>query len=162
MMHLLLAALSLVGGFMNVPEALFGSERLSEFLSPVFTNSATILEEHPSTHSIEYMLMGTVIALTAVMIGLAYSMYIRKNEVPVADGVNTNMLQNASYNKYYIDEVYDKLIVKPLYWISATFDKVVERLAIDGLVNASGSSIIEWSKVFRLLQNGSIGFYINR
>ena len=157
---MVLAVLSLVGGFMNVPEALFGSERLSEFLSPVFTSSAVILAEHPLTHSIEYMLMGTVIGLTAIMIGIAYSMYIRKKEVPVAEGVNTGMLHNASYNKYYVDEIYDKLMVKPLYWISATFDKIVERLAIDGLVNASGSSIIEWSKVFRLLQNGSIGFYI--
>ncbi len=155
-----LAVLSLMGGFMNVPESLFGSAHLHEFLAPVFAASTTILSEHPLTHSTEYILMGTVIGLTVVVIGIAYSKYVSKNEIPVEDAVSTSVLHRASYNKYYVDEIYDALIVKPLYWVSASFDRVIERLAIDGLVNASGSSIVEWSKVFRLLQSGSIGFYI--
>ena len=52
------------------------------------------------------------------------------------------------------------LVVKPLYWLSAKFDLVIEKLAIDRLVNSLGSTVIEGSKVFRLLQSGSIGFYI--
>ena len=155
-----LAVLSLVGGFMNVPESLFGSASLNEFLAPVFAASTAMRSEQSLTHSTEYMLMGTVIGLTVVVIGVAYSKYVSKKEIPVEDAVSTSMLHRTSYNKYYVDEIYDGLIVKPLYWVSATFDKVIEQLAIDGLVNASGSFIVEWSKVFRLLQSGSIGFYI--
>lgn len=157
---MVLALLSLVGGFMNVPATLFGSGRLTEFLAPVFSQSKELLTEHPLSHSTEYSLMGTVIALTVVVIGVAYSMYVKKNEVPVAEGARLGTLQNLSYHKYYVDEIYNTLIVKPLYWISGKFEAVVERVAIDGLVNVTGTTVLDWSKILRLLQNGSIGFYI--
>ncbi|CAN5216979.1 NADH-quinone oxidoreductase subunit L [soil metagenome] len=155
-----LAVLSAVGGFMNVPEALFGSGQLSEYLSPVFSQSKELLTEHPLEHSTEYALMGLVIVLTLVMIGIAYSMYVKKDEVPAVDQNSTGMLHRLSYNKYYVDEIYDTIVVKPLYWVSAKFDLIVERMAIDGVVNLTGNTVIDWSKVLRLLQNGSIGFYI--
>ncbi len=157
---IVLAVLSAVGGFMNVPEALFGSGRLTEFLAPVFSQSKSLLEEHPLSHGTEYGLMATVIVLTVVVIGIAYSMYVKKNEVPVGDESSVGTLQGLSYHKYYVDEIYDAVIVKPLFWLSDKFDVVIERLGIDGLVNTTGNSVVEWSKVFRLLQNGSIGFYI--
>jgi NADH-quinone oxidoreductase subunit L len=154
-----LAVLSVVGGFMNVPEVLGGSAWLSEFLAPVFAPSQGILELHHLEHSTELGLMGLVVVLTLVMIGIAYSMYVKKNQVPAAEGTLTGV-QNAVYNKYYIDEIYDAIVVKPLFWLSKQFDNVVERLGIDGIVNALGGGVVKGSQVFRLLQNGSIGFYI--
>jgi len=157
---IVLAVLSTIGGFMNVPEILFGSESLSTYLSPVFAQSSELLTEHPITHTTEYALMGLVIVLTLVMIGIAYSMYVKKDEVPVADQSSTSALHKLSYNKYYVDEIYNAVIVKPLYWLSTKFDLIVERKAIDGVVNLTGSAVIDWSKVLRLVQNGSTGFYI--
>ena len=157
---IVLAVLSLIGGFMNVPEALRGSEWLNEFLSPVFAQSESILTVHELSHSTEYMLMGVVIAFTLVMIAVAYSMYVKKNSIPVAEGENIGTAHRIVYQKYYVDEIYTVIVVKPLYWLSAKFDLVIEKLAIDRLVNSFGSTVIEGSKVFRLLQNGSIGFYI--
>jgi NADH-quinone oxidoreductase subunit L len=154
-----LAVLSVVGGFMNVPEVLGGSAWLTEFLSPVFAPSQGILELHHLEHSDELALMGVVVVLTLVMIGIAYSMYVKKNQVPAAEGTLSGV-QNAVYNKYYIDEIYDAIVVKPLFWLSKQFDGVVERLGIDGIVNALGGAVVKGSQVFRLLQTGSIGFYI--
>lgn len=157
---IVLAVLSAVGGFMNIPESLFGTASLHEFLSPVFAQSAAILVDRPLEHSTEYILMTVVIALTLVMIGIAYSMFVKKNKIPAAEGAAIGTLHRVVYHKYYVDEIYNTVIVKPLYWFSATFDKVIERLAIDRLVNSIGSAVTDWSNVLRLLQNGSIGFYI--
>jgi NADH-quinone oxidoreductase subunit L len=64
------------------------------------------------------------------------------------------------YNKYFIDEIYHAIIVRPLYALSHAFDIFIEKLGIDRIVNGFGEFVQEGSKTLRLLQNGSIGFYI--
>jgi NADH-quinone oxidoreductase subunit L len=155
-----LAVLSAIGGFMGIPEALGGSHWLGEFLSPVFAASQPLLEEHHLSHSTEYILMVTVVVLTALIIGYAYSRYVTKNHLPASEGQITNPTQRILYHKYYIDEIYDLLIVKPVYWISEQFYSVVEKSGIDRVVNFSGRSVESGSKLARLLQNGSLGYYI--
>ena len=157
---ILLAVLSVVGGFMGVPEALGGSHWLRGFLDPVFASSRELVEAHHLSHSTEYMLMGVVIALTFVVLGFAYSRYVLKNHVPVPEDNITSPLQRTLYNKYYIDPLYDQIIVKPLFWIAEKVDRVVEQLGIDGIVNALGNAVVSGSKITRLLQNGRIGYYI--
>ncbi len=157
---IILAVLSLTGGFMGIPQALGGSHWLSGFLAPVFAPSKNLIAAHHLSHSTEYMLMAVVVSLTLVLIGLAYSRYVSKHHVPAGEGQIGNPLQRTLYNKYYVDELYDAVIVKPLFWLSRIFDSVVERLGIDNLVNASGRTIVAGSKVARLIQTGSIGYYI--
>lgn len=159
-----LAVLSVIGGFIGVPEVLGGSHWLREYLSPVFAQSVEIVkmrgeEHHHLTHATEYALMGTVIALTVVIIVIAYMRYVRKKHVPVADAQLAGPAKVLS-NKYYIDELYNAIIVKPLYWLSNVFDVFVERMGIDFIVNVFGSSVPEGGKITRLTQSGSIGYYI--
>ncbi len=156
---MVLAGLSVLGGFFNVPEVLFGSSRLEGFLAPVFDQSTAIAERAELSHTTEYALMGTVVILTLVIFGIAYSMYVSKKQVPISEGQESGV-QKLLYHKYYVDEVYDALIVKPLYWLSGILDRIIEKMGIDRFVNVAGESVIDWSKVFRFLQNGSIGFYI--
>jgi NADH-quinone oxidoreductase subunit L len=101
-----------------------------------------------------------IVILSIVMILIAYSMYVSKKQVPVEDSQIASPVQRTLYNKYYVDEIYNFIIVKPLYWLSSTFDKVVEQLGIDRLVNAFGGSVIVGSRTSRLLQQGSIGYYV--
>ncbi len=155
---IILAILSLTGGFMNVPEVLLGSARLQNFLSPVFA-SASEMEVHHLSHATEYMLMSFVVALTLIVIGIVYVRYVKKNHVPADEGRLTG-LQKVLYHKYYVDEFYDVVIVKPLFWISKTTDTIIEALAIDGAVNLTGKIVTGSSNVLRKLQTGSIGFYI--
>lgn len=157
---IVLAILSVVGGFMGVPEVLGGSHWLNGFLAPVFASSQELVETHHLPHSTEYILMGVVVSLTVVMIVFAYLRYVNKKHVPVAEGHIVNPLQRVLYNKYYIDQLYDGLIVRPWYWISGKLDTVIEQLGIDRLVNSSGNSVVAGSKAARLLQNGRVGYYI--
>lgn len=155
-----LAVLSAVGGFMGVPEVLGGSHWLNNYLSPVFAQAKALTESHHHLdHATEYALMGTVIALTVVVIIMAYLKYVKRNHVPVAD-TNLSGAAKLLANKYYIDEFYNTLIVKPLYWLSNILDIFIERLGIDKIVNAFGGSVVEGGKVTRLSQSGSIGYYI--
>ncbi|HTH56861.1 MAG TPA: NADH-quinone oxidoreductase subunit L [Cyclobacteriaceae bacterium] len=155
-----LAILSLGGGFMGVPELLGGGNWISGFLSPVFARSTELHVEHHLSHTTEFALMGIIVVFTLVMIGLAYRRYVAKAHVPAAEGAPLTPAHKTIYNKYYVDEIYDAVIVKPLYWISKLFDIVIERSGIDRLVNLIGDSLNDWSGIFRRIQNGHLGYYI--
>jgi NADH-quinone oxidoreductase subunit L len=155
-----LAVLSFAGGFMGIPEVLGGSHWLSGFLSPVFATSLSMVQHHHLDHATEYMLMGTIVGLTLVMIVIAYVVYVSKKTVPVAESQELGVVHKTIYKKYFVDEIYNTIVVKPLYWLSHAFDIFVEKLGIDRIVNGVGGSVEQGSKTFRLLQNGSIGFYI--
>lgn len=157
---IVLGILSVTGGFMNVPASLWGSGWLNKFLSPVFAASESLPVESPLPHSTEYLLMAFVLTLTAVTIGIAYATYVSKKTIPSGEGTPQSVLHNLSYHKYYVDELYDAVVVKPLFWLSKILDEVIERLGIDKLVNSAGSLVIQGSQAFRLLQTGRIGFYI--
>ncbi|MBS1501238.1 MAG: NADH-quinone oxidoreductase subunit L [Bacteroidetes bacterium] len=157
---IVLAILSLVGGFIGVPESLGGHHWLEHFLAPVFEPSAKVLPHASSAASTEIILM--VASVTGAVLALiyAYVRYVKNGHVPVKDGEDRPALASLSYHKFYIDEIYDWLIRKPLDALSVFFYKVVDLLAIDGFVNGLGKVTVGASKSFRLLQAGSVGFYI--
>jgi len=137
-----------------------GHHELGAYLTPVFEASNKLLGEHELSHSTEWMLMGVSVLIALLAMGYAYSKYVLNKHVPVTDHDERPALANLSYHKFYIDELYDKVIRKPLDAISVFFYKVVELSGIDGFVNGLGKSTIEASKGLRLLQTGNVGFYI--
>jgi NADH-quinone oxidoreductase subunit L len=157
---MVLAMLSITGGFMGIPEVLFGNNWISGFLSPVFESSKGLSEEHVLSHSMEYGLMGITVALTLIMIAIAISRYISKSHVPAGDGESISSSHKLILNKYYIDEIYDALIVRPLFWISSKVEVFIEKSGIDAIVNSFGTSVKESGRLLSLFQNGSIGYYI--
>ena len=155
---IVLAVLSFTGGFMNIPEVLGGSNNLHEYLSPVL-NAGGVTSGHHLDHATEYLLMAIVVGLTLVVIGIAYFRFVKKKLVPLEDG-QLGGVSKTLYHKYYVDEIYDFLIIKPIHWFAKIGDVVVEKLAIDRIVNSFGQLVTASSQVLRRLQNGSIGFYI--
>jgi len=148
---LILAILSVVGGFLNVPEVLGGHSSLHVFLAPVLTTEIT----HETAHTTEYMLMGISVAVAAIAIIFAIGTFSRKPQLDDAAGFG-KVLEN----KWYVDELYDTVIVKPLGNLSAFFKNVVEKSGIDGAVNGVGKLVNYSSRQLRLLQNGQVGSYI--
>jgi len=147
---IILAILSVTGGFVNIPEVFAkGAERLTEFLSPVVPNAETTV-----SHSTEWILMGltTVIAVVAILIAWnRYKTY--KEEQPTAFG---KLLQN----KWYVDELYNSVIVKPLNALGSFADSALERSGIDALVNGVGRLINYGGRQLRWLQSGQVGSYV--
>lgn len=152
----ILAFLSAVAGIIGIPEVLGGHHWLAGWLSPVVSSGPGLTIDH----STEWMLMGASVLSAVVAIIYAYFKYISRKEVPVADAAPRPALVGWSYNKFYFDEIYDFLIVRPLNVLSTFFYRIVDIKLIDGIVNGFGFTASESSKGLRLLQTGNVGFYI--
>jgi len=155
-----LALLSIVGGFIGLPAVFGGHHWLQQWLAPVFQLSAPLLPKADAVASTEITLMILSVAGALIALIYAYLRYVKGGHVPASDEEERPGLVNLSYHKFYVDELYDFLIRKPLDSLSVFFYKVVDLLAIDGIVNGFGKITLGASKRLRLLQTGNVGFYI--
>jgi len=155
---IVLAILSMVGGFIGLPEV-FGHHMLGEFLAPVF-KSNFVKEAAPMAGSMEITLMAISVGGALIALVYAWVKYIKNSHVPVGDGEERGLFATLSYNKFYVDELYDTIIRKPLDATSDFLYRVVDKMGIDGLVNGIGAAPVQASKGLRLLQTGNVGFYI--
>lgn len=154
---IILAILAVAGGWIGIPEVFMkGGHKLGEFLEPIFRGSAKLTEKHTLSHSTEYMLMGISVmaALIALLFaGRKYSKYEKTNHA------ETGFL-SVLKNKWYVDEVYDAVITRPLRGLSNFFSNTLDRKGIDGLVNGVGSGVQYASRQMRRLQSGQVGAYV--
>ncbi len=152
---MILAVLSVFGGYVGLPEV-FGKNLLAEYLSPVFAPSAPFVTEHHLSYGTEWMLMGLSSVLVIVFILIARQKFAAYEDT----GKENAGLAKVLENKWYIDELYDAIIVKPLQELSRFFRDTVEKAGIDKLVNGVGRSVQWSSQQIRLIQSGQVGFYI--
>ncbi len=158
---IVLAILSVVGGFIGIPEIFGGHHWLAQYLSPVFEKSAALAGEHGHLdHSTEYLLMGVSVAAALISAVIAAVRYTSKGHVPVEDAAPRSFFARLSYNKFYVDELYNTLFTKPLDWCSRIFYKIIDVRLIDGLVNGIGRLTVVAGRGLRLLQAGNVGFYL--
>lgn len=161
---ILLAVLSTIGGFMGIP-AVFGAKHmLGDFMAPLFAFARRAnpgaLEPLHLSHSTEFILMGVSVGVAVLAIVFAYMIYVKRGTRPVAEGEPLSPAKKLVYNKYFIDELYDLIIVKPLFWLSNIFHNVFDRGLIDGVVNGVGKAVMAGSRGTRYIQTGTTGMYI--
>jgi NADH-quinone oxidoreductase subunit L len=158
-----LAVLSAVGGFLNVPEVLGGSAQLGEYLAPIFTQAQIVnpnlFAATTLSHPTEYGLMGVSVGVALVAAIAAYVVYVSRKSVPVAEGQEAGF-QKVVYHKYYVDELYDAVIVRPVEALSRFFYRVIDQLVIDLGVEGVGKFVKGLSSEFRLAQTGATPFYV--
>lgn len=147
---MVLAILATIAGFFGLPEVFGEHHLLNEFLGTVVHNHAG----HHLDHNTEYMLMGISVALVSVMILFAYT----KTKAP--NFVANTGLAKVLENKWYVDELYDAVIVRPLVQFSGFLDRIAERKGIDGAVNGVGRLVRWGADRMRLLQSGQVGTYL--
>jgi NADH-quinone oxidoreductase subunit L len=147
---IILAILSIIGGYVGLPAVISEHHSLASYLSGSVSN----LSIHELSHSTEWMLLGisTVVAIVFSVIGWS------ANRNPAF--VPNTGISKAVENKWYIDELYDSIVVRPLNAFSAMSDKFLERLGIDGFVNGVGRLVRWGGDRVRMLQTGQVGFYI--
>lgn len=148
----ILAVLSVIGGLVGIPEVLMqGGDKLASFLSPVI---AAHESPNPVSHSTELGLMGLSTALVLGMIVFAWFKF--KNYKSNEETGFGKVLEN----KWYVDELYEKIIVQPLQQAATFLKNVIEKNIIDGLVNGVGKATQYGSRQLRLLQSGQVGSYV--
>jgi len=178
----LLAIGSVVAGYVGVPHALGGANRIEGFLEPSFHpvavhapaeagvggghgETAAHGEESPDADahggaSVELTLMGvsSLIALTGI--GLASVFFLRRRELAQATAARLPAVYRTLLNKYYVDEVYDATVVHPIQRTSErVLWKTVDAGMIDGIVNGAGAFVRGSAALLRLSQTGSVRVY---
>jgi NADH-quinone oxidoreductase subunit L len=148
---IILAVLSAVGGAMGVPEILGGQHWLGHHLSSIVGETSPL---HLS-HTTEWILMGSSVTIALVALLIAISKYSKK-----ADGEAQTALGKFLYNKWLVDELYDKAIVQPLNRFAGFLKDVIEKNIIDGFVNGTGKLVQYGARQTRLIQSGQVGYYI--
>ncbi|MCS6808245.1 MAG: NADH-quinone oxidoreductase subunit L [Bacteroidota bacterium] len=159
---IVLAILSIIGGFLGIPHALGKilhiPNVLEQWLDPVFAPAQRILahtETHASSHILEYVLMIVSLGIALAGVLLARSWYATTSETPQALAQRMVSLYNLLWNKYFVDEIYYKLLVNPLHKFAEQFVwKGVETHGIDMVVNRSGSFVMALAEIIRRIQSG--------
>ena len=149
---IVLAVLSAVGGFVQLPEAFGGHSYFNDFLSPVVP--AAVHEGASIAIKEYYLLGGTIVGLIIIILATNKLFVVKQFE-----GVYTGFKKILA-DKWYIDELYDSIIVKPLNSIAGFLKTIVEKSVIDGIVNGTGRFVNYSARQLRLLQSGQVGNYI--
>jgi NADH-quinone oxidoreductase subunit L len=155
---IVLAVLSTIGGFIGMPAIFHAPHLLSGFLSPITTMATAYKDLHVS-HTFEYVLIVCSLVILAVVIWYSHRRYATEKHVPVAPE-QLSRVQWVLHNKFFVDEFYDAIIVRPLRMVSNLGYKWIENGFIDGIVNGLGSLATGLSGLLRYLQSGAIGFYL--
>jgi NADH-quinone oxidoreductase subunit L len=199
---IILAIGSILAGYVGVPHALGGSNRIETFLEPSFHpaahasatagahggasdqdhvtpaaaeaqapapaaaqaegHAAAAGEHHadPAKESLELTLMGVSSVLAIVGIGVAWFFFLSNPKAADSVASSAAPVHTLLSNKYYVDELYDAIVVQPLKRVSeGVLWKRVDAGLIDGIVNGSGTVVRGASAVLRMTQTGSIRTY---
>jgi NADH-quinone oxidoreductase subunit L len=152
---IILAVLSVIGGFVGIPEALMhGGDKITEFLSPVIP----IKTGEAVSHSTEYTLMA--LSTVLVLIAIIFAWFRFRPDSYRDQRSEATGFGKVLENKWYVDELYDKIIVNPLQRFGGFLNSVIEKNVIDGIVNGVGRAVNYSSRQLRLLQSGQVGSYV--
>lgn len=158
---IILGVLALIGGFVGIPELFGGNHSLSQFLAPVFEPAKRILQNNENiSHQTEYVLLAVTILLTLLSMYYANIKFFRQSVVPSSENDKKQIISRILTNKYFIDEIYDRLFVIPMLWLSKFAHQVIELKGIDNLVNKVGDGFGIAGNQIRKLQTGITGFYL--
>ena len=159
---LVLAVLAIVGGLINLPAVLPGSGWLHHWLEPVTELSAAYLPEVHLSHSTEWALLGFATLIAALGIIGAWRLLKPAALKPAREAPEETGIQKVLLHKWYVDEIYDTLFVRPIMWVSENvLWKVIDKGIVDGFaVNGSANFARAMGWLGSRLQTGYLGTYV--
>jgi NADH-quinone oxidoreductase subunit L len=148
-----LAVLTVVAGLaVGIPSS--NGTAFAHFLSPVLPLEES---EHSAAVAFSLLVLSALVAIAGV--GLAWMVYGRTPVRAASIGVARNPLHKLLIDKYYVDEIYDALIVNPIYRLSLWLARVFDPGVIDGIVNGVADAVAGWSRGLRRVQTGFVMNY---
>jgi NADH-quinone oxidoreductase subunit L len=157
-----LGVLSAIGGALNLPHLVGGHAALERWLEPVMEPGLRLTRLVMPSGSTEYLLVGAAVAIGALGLFLGFRATLARPTPPAKDAPADTGLALVLNRKYYVDELYDALVVRPIAWLSrVVLWRAVDQQLVDG-VAVNGTAWI--SRVagggLRLLQTGQVGVYV--
>jgi NADH-quinone oxidoreductase subunit L len=126
----------------------------AHFLSPVLPLEES---EHSAGVAFSLLVLSALVAIGGV--ALAWMVYGRTPVRAASIGVARNPLHRILLDKYYVDEIYDALFVKPIYHLSLWLARVFDPRVVDGVVNGVAEAVAGWSRGLRRVQTGFVMNY---
>jgi NADH-quinone oxidoreductase subunit L len=174
---MVLALLSIIGGWIGIPHVLGGANHIHEFLAPVLGGGA---EPATTTHagisiisqawasggeggnqaaSLELLMMVVSVVIALIGIGIAYLFYIKNPALPKLLAEKWKGLYKLVFNKYYVDELYEILFINSLKNLGTALWKGFDDFVIDGTINGIAYLIGWLSGAMRKMQTGLVQNY---
>jgi NADH-quinone oxidoreductase subunit L len=173
---MVLALLSVIGGYIGVPHVLGGANHIHEFLAPVLGGGAEPAKAHAGIsilsqawasggetggHSaaLEFFMMAVSVIIALIGIGIAYLFYVKNPALPKLLAEKQKGLYQLVFNKYYIDELYEVLFINSLKRLGTGLWRGFDEFVIDGTVNGIAYFFGWLSSVVRKVQTGVVQNY---
>ncbi|MCJ7553315.1 MAG: NADH-quinone oxidoreductase subunit L [Ignavibacteriaceae bacterium] len=160
---IVLAVLSVIGGFIGIPE-IFSGEHGNQFhnwLAPIFKDADRKIDLYAShSHFEEILLMTLSVVFAVASIMFARYVYLKKPSIATQTAARFRGIYNLLWNKYFVDEAYDATVVNPIVKGSRSILwKITDNILIDGLINGIAKTIDIISSNIRKIQTGVAQFY---
>ncbi|MBN1397632.1 MAG: NADH-quinone oxidoreductase subunit L [Bacteroidetes bacterium] len=154
---IILAFLSLAGGFVGIPHV----SAVEEWLDPVFSSALYRLLPGESTSELaEILLMAISVAVAVLGIAAARHIYLKRLDIATSFIKRYPRIYKVLLNKYYVDEIYDAAVVEPIVKGSnEVLWKGIDVAIIDGIVNGSAKAVAAISQFVRKVQTGVVQSY---
>jgi NADH-quinone oxidoreductase subunit L len=149
-----LAVLSIVGGWVGLPEHWLWGNRFGHFLAPVTGHPHV---EHGLLSEEALMAIATLLAIVGA--GLAYVFYVRMPGLPMILSWRLASLYRLLLDKWRIDELYDAIVVRPYVRASTLLWRTVDQELIDGFVNGVAGAVGTNGRIWRRAQTGNVQHY---
>jgi NADH-quinone oxidoreductase subunit L len=173
---MVLAVLSIIGGYIGVPHVLGGANHIHEFLAPVLGGGAEPAKAHAGIsilsqawasggegggHSaaFELLMMVVSVVIALIGIGIAYLFYVKNPALPKMLAERWKGLYTLVFNKYYVDELYEILFIKSLKGLGTGLWKGFDEFVIDGTINGMAYLIGLLSGAMSKIQTGLVQNY---
>ena len=153
----ILAMLSVAGGYVGLPEIWAWGDRFGAFLAP-----SLFAAPHAAHHAevwLEYALMAASVAVAATGIAVAYWFYLVSPNMPQYLAWRFSGLYRLLLGKYYVDELYDALFVRPTVGLAKWLWKQFDVAVVDGAVNGTAEAVGEAGRWLRRWQTGNVQHY---
>ena len=151
---IVLAILAMVGGWVNLPEGLLWGNAFARFLAPAVGSFHPLVEASPTSLS----LVASV--ASALGIALAYIFYLRMPGLPMILAWKLQDFYNLLLNKYYIDQLYNFIVTRPLFWVSNNvLNRAIDSFAIDGAADGAGLAVQTSGQIARRAETGNVQHY---
>ena len=157
-----LGVLSVVGGALNLPELMGGGAALQHWLEPVTALADRMRPVVELSHAMEWTLVGGAVLVAALGIVGAVRLLHPEALVPARLAPPETGLERLLWKKWYVDEIYDAVMVRPVQWLAReVLWKTIDLRLVDGLLvngSATASRALGW--LGSRLQTGEVGFYV--
>ena len=161
---MVLAVLSAIGGFIGMPHIFGVTNYFEEWLHPVMSGPAHEMAEHAlasggNSATMEWLLMAASVALVLISIWMAYYFYRKNTQASTSLAERLSGLKTTLENKYYVDEFYGAVVVRPVVYFSLFLWMFVDVIVIDGALNGLARLWRDISDALRYSQSGHLRGY---